>query len=427
MCSILLINVCFPSFRELYLRRVFAWMIRGRDTQANSQLHINAGRSIHLRDVDHAKLHRTPDVSEVLNSMRENNVQLGMQIAMLQEATSYQSPLHENRDRSSLQFNEMAASIDWAAFAVKYPERPSAAAIEQYTALLSHFVQQRPPSPIQVSRRPEELKYQVNCDDTQWWDGKRETPAKIVDLVLFAYEMDTLEIRLHELDEEVDEFVIVESIYSSRLVPKHLFFANNRERYRKFLPKIIHGIADDTVMRRHAEQSASQVHGDYFWPEDRMRAYAYSTYVEVRGEPDDDTLFIVGDLDELPSAKALAHYKRCNPKLFPVLFSSTLFRHGFRFSFGPWPSPFLTNKDWIVSNGCAWKDAINAGDPHICATATHTRCAHCTQPANLGPKLRSLAPEFVVGCQTNAICWRDTGSHDTIHHNLSLHVLPRLT
>jgi beta-1,4-mannosyl-glycoprotein beta-1,4-N-acetylglucosaminyltransferase len=65
----------------------------------------------------------------------------------------------------------------------------------------------------------------VNCDDWEWWDGKRDTPAKIVDLILFAYELDTLEIRLHELDEVVDEFVIAESMYSTRLLHKELFFA----------------------------------------------------------------------------------------------------------------------------------------------------------------------------------------------------------
>jgi hypothetical protein len=74
----------------------------------------------------------------------------------------------------------------------------------------------------------------------------------------------------------------------------------------------------------------SQVHENFYWPEERMRAYVYSLYVEVRGEPADNTIFIIGDLDELPSAKGLAHYKYCKPKVLPVQFSSSNFRHGFR-------------------------------------------------------------------------------------------------
>ncbi len=124
--------------------------------------------------------------------------------------------------------------------------------------------------------------------------------------------------------------MIAESTYSTRLLHKELFFSKHRERYQRFLPKIIHGIADDSVMKTHAERAGLQVEGSYYWPEDRMRAYTYSTYVEVRGEHDNNTLFIVGDLDELPSAKGLAHYKHCKPKVFPVSFASTNFRHGFR-------------------------------------------------------------------------------------------------
>jgi hypothetical protein len=98
-----------------------------------------------------------------------------------------------------------ASTIDWNNFGARYPERPSPQAIQQYTNLLLQFIGSEPRAPIKVPKRPSSLEYQVNCDDSEWWDGKRDTPAKIVDLILFAYELDTLEIRLHELDEVVDE------------------------------------------------------------------------------------------------------------------------------------------------------------------------------------------------------------------------------
>jgi hypothetical protein len=61
-----------------------------------------------------------------------------------------------------------------------------------------------------------------------------------------------------------------------------------------------------------------------------MRAHAYGTYVEVRGEPDADKLFIVGDLGEIPNTEGLAYYKHCRPKVFQVHFLSIFYRHGFR-------------------------------------------------------------------------------------------------
>ena len=39
----------------------------------------------------------------------------------------------------------------------------------------------------------------------------REQPARVVDIFLFFAEVDTLEIRLHELDDLVDLFVVVQS------------------------------------------------------------------------------------------------------------------------------------------------------------------------------------------------------------------------
>ena len=48
------------------------------------------------------------------------------------------------------------------------------------------------------------------------WSGARPRPARLVDVVMFAWELDILEIRLHELEEVVDVFVIIESAFSQR-------------------------------------------------------------------------------------------------------------------------------------------------------------------------------------------------------------------
>mgnify|MGYP003659202461 CR=1 FL=1 len=63
---------------------------------------------------------------------------------------------------------------------------------------------------------------------------------KIYDCFQFFNELDILDIRLNELDSEVDYFIVVEAELSHQLKPKPLYFEENKKRYSKFLHKIIH-------------------------------------------------------------------------------------------------------------------------------------------------------------------------------------------
>ena len=65
----------------------------------------------------------------------------------------------------------------------------------------------------------------------------------IYDCFLFNDELDLLQLRLQFLDDAVDKFVIVESerTISGQLKPLH--FHKNQERFKKFLPRIIHLVA----------------------------------------------------------------------------------------------------------------------------------------------------------------------------------------
>lgn len=66
---------------------------------------------------------------------------------------------------------------------------------------------------------------------------------QVVDAVIFANELDLLEIRLRELEPVVDKFVILESNGTFTGHPKETVFANNRNRYN-FIPadRIIHEV-----------------------------------------------------------------------------------------------------------------------------------------------------------------------------------------
>lgn len=62
----------------------------------------------------------------------------------------------------------------------------------------------------------------------------------IIDCFPFFNELDILEIRLNILDSVVDKFVLVEASKTQSKLDKPFYFEQNKERYSKFLDKIIH-------------------------------------------------------------------------------------------------------------------------------------------------------------------------------------------
>jgi hypothetical protein len=70
---------------------------------------------------------------------------------------------------------------------------------------------------------------------------------KLIDCFIFGFELDLLELRLQELYEVVDQFVLVESTETIQRRPKPLLYADNRERFHPFADKIVHLIDDEPV------------------------------------------------------------------------------------------------------------------------------------------------------------------------------------
>jgi beta-1,4-mannosyl-glycoprotein beta-1,4-N-acetylglucosaminyltransferase len=70
--------------------------------------------------------------------------------------------------------------------------------------------------------------------------------SKIYDCFNFYNELDILELRLNILYDYVDYFVIVESSVTHSGIPKKFFFEENKDRYSKFLDKIINFKVYDT-------------------------------------------------------------------------------------------------------------------------------------------------------------------------------------
>jgi beta-1,4-mannosyl-glycoprotein beta-1,4-N-acetylglucosaminyltransferase len=126
---------------------------------------------------------------------------------------------------------------------------------------------------------------------------------KVYDCFMFFNELDLLEIRFHELSEVVDYFVLYESLVTHQGEPKPLFFAENRDRYSEFLPKIIY-LTDAMKIELsdipHRRQGVSR--SRYGRTEGWLREN-YSREQLVRGLQAlaDDDIIIISDMDEIPS------------------------------------------------------------------------------------------------------------------------------
>lgn len=118
--------------------------------------------------------------------------------------------------------------------------------------------------------------------------------VKIYDCFPFFDELDILEIRLNELYDVVDYFVIVENelTFSGKLKP--LFFEQNKQRFSKFLDKIIH-------VRGPKINFA-------FSPWVRENAQRNDILLGLRNAKDSD-IILVSDVDEIINSKKINEIK----------------------------------------------------------------------------------------------------------------------
>jgi GT2 family glycosyltransferase/2-polyprenyl-3-methyl-5-hydroxy-6-metoxy-1,4-benzoquinol methylase len=114
--------------------------------------------------------------------------------------------------------------------------------------------------------------------------------ALIYDTFIFFNELDLLEIRLNVLDKHVDYFVLVEASETFQGAPKPLYFAENKERFSKFLHKIVHITVEDMPA------SLDPFDREYFQRDCILRGLKDC-------QPED--LIILSDVDEIPDPKKI--------------------------------------------------------------------------------------------------------------------------
>lgn len=154
--------------------------------------------------------------------------------------------------------------------------------------------------------------------------------AKIYDCITFFNEVKTLEIRLHELYDQVDHFVIVEGNVGFSGLPKEHLFPQYAHLFEKYKDKIIYIPLHEatrwvslTDPNGHKYKALRGVEFANAW--DRSNFQKNSVYLGLVGcEPEDIILF--SDLDEIPSGESVALLKETLQSNEIVVFQQKLYR-----------------------------------------------------------------------------------------------------
>ena len=139
----------------------------------------------------------------------------------------------------------------------------------------------------------------------------------IYDCFLFFNELDLLEIRLNELDEIVDYFVIIEGQNTFQNKLKPLYYSENKDRYAKFSHKIIN------IILTKDELSSNNP-----WDNERT---SFNACLNIPNLKDDD-IIILSSLDEIPKSSVLkqaVNHTPCHIKMdFCYFYLNTKFFQG---------------------------------------------------------------------------------------------------
>ena len=126
---------------------------------------------------------------------------------------------------------------------------------------------------------------------------------KIYDCFTFYNELDLLELRLAELYNTVDHFVIVESNQTFTNRAKPFLFNENKERYAKWLDKIIHIKVDDMPG------------SDNPWDNE---IHQRNSIMRGLADADANDIVFISDVDEVLRSQAVEYIKTTDQTLFAL-------------------------------------------------------------------------------------------------------------
>lgn len=189
--------------------------------------------------------------------------------------------------------------------------------------------------------------------------------SKIYDCFNFFNELDILEIRLNILYEYVDYFVIVESSVTHSGQPKPFYYEDNKERFSKFIDKIIHYKVYDTPesfdnLDFSTDQTINEIYTYINTQTNRFNRYNQPDYGRDFYQKEcvrrplincaDDDVIIISDADEIPNPEILIDLK--NLSLNDIIYSLNQYTYYYYLN-------VLKQKDWYGSKLALYKNVKN--------------------------------------------------------------------
>lgn len=134
----------------------------------------------------------------------------------------------------------------------------------------------------------------------------------IYDCFSFYNELDLLDIRLHELSDIVDIFVLSEATRTHSGLPKPLYYDENREMFAEFNDRIVHVVVDDMPVTK--EEIAKSKVQDLFWLESNYQVednwvrerHQRNAIMRALSGCDPNDVIMISDVDEIPRASTIA-------------------------------------------------------------------------------------------------------------------------
>lgn len=206
---------------------------------------------------------------------------------------------------------------------------------------------------------------------------------RVFDCFTFFDELDLLEIRLHELSDVVDRFVISEATSNFAGDPKPLHFSENRRRFSAFTDRIVHVVVDfPSGMRSRWDRET----------------YQRNALLRGLGEAAPDDLVVLSDIDEIPRAEAIRSAKNSPPGRFDVqCFELRMYNYFFNFESG---------ERWLRSGPRAVRRR------HL-PVMERLRKVKGPVANPIQNAIRALRNSYEVGRPTRRITLRDAGWHFT--------------
>ena len=128
----------------------------------------------------------------------------------------------------------------------------------------------------------------------------------IYDCFSFCNELDLLDLKLHELKNVVDYFVLVEATLTHSGLPKPLYYATNKDRFSDFWNRIIHIVVTDMpvgydeIEAAITPQDRKWLANGYQLGDDWVRErYQRNQIMQGLSQCNPDDIIIIEDADEI--------------------------------------------------------------------------------------------------------------------------------